>query len=41
MDISFNMDTAKLNHVKQKAEEEKCLAEERLTKEKADHEQAI
>ena len=42
MDVSLSTDaTTKLNHIKQKANEEKCLVEERLAKAKADHEQAL
>ena len=42
MDISSSTDAmTELNHVKQKAEEEKHLAEEKLAKAKADHEQAL
>ena len=42
MDVSLGTDaTTKLNCIKQKANEEKCLAEERLAKAKADHEQAL
>ena len=42
MDVSSSTDAmTELNHVKQKAEEEKHLAEEKLAKAKADHEQAL
>ena len=42
MDVSSSIDaTTELNHVKQKAEEEKCLVEEKLAKAKADYEQAF
>ena len=41
-EVSLSTDaTAKLDHIKQKAEEEKYLAKERLAKAKADHEQAL
>ena len=42
MEVSLSTEaTAELDHIKQKAEEEKHLAEERLAKAKADHKQAL
>ena len=42
MDISSSTDeTSESNHAKQKAEEEKCLAEECLAKSKAEYEQVL
>ena len=42
MEVSLSADaTAELDRIKQKAKEEKCLAKERLTKAKANHEQAL
>ena len=42
MDVSSSTDAmAELNHIKQKAEEEKWLAKEKLAKTKADQEQAL
>ena len=41
MDIILSMDTTELNHIKQKPEEEKCLAKDRLAKAKVYHKQVL